>query len=242
MIVDTKKIIADTLEVFSKSPAQREKFSSLTSFVSEEEYKSLHPQFLTPLSIKINCNQFLEEILQFNHCFEQWGTQHIELPRHGLALVNQDGKIKSKDPINGSLYEWNLKYPNNPIIETDCLVPTEIMNINSLQPLRVFDSHWCRSNIFRWDSSAEFKPHIDTVVPSPWIRLWATTDKDGVDVRYADNNGNMIKAEGIENGRVYIIDTSIVHCAKSHRDDVYQLFLAVLPSAINILKDITCQV
>jgi hypothetical protein len=242
MIVDSEKIIADTLEVFNKSPVQRAKFSEITSYVSQEDYKSLHSKFLTPLSIKINCEQFLEEISHFNHYFEQWGTQHIHLPRYGLALVNQDGKLKSKDPINGSLYEWNLKYPDNPIIETDCLIPTDIMNINSLQPLRIFDGHWCRSNIFKWDKSAEFKPHIDTVVPSPWIRLWATTESNGIDVRYADNTGNMIKEEGIERGRIYIIDTSIVHYAASHKDNIYQLFLAILPSAINILKDTKCRV
>jgi len=240
MIVDVKKIISDTLEVFNKSTEQRQRFLDIKSYVSNEDYHDLHKSFLTPLSIKIDCDQFIKEINQYKDHFEQWGTQHTHLPRYGLALVNQDGVLKKKDPVNGSLYEWNIKYPNNPIIETDCLVPTRVMDLDSLSPLRVFDNHWARSNIFKWDSYADFKPHIDTVIPSPWIRLWATTDPLKLNVRYASSTGELISVTNIEPGRLYIIDTSIVHDAHSIGDSVYQLFLSVLPSSINILKELTC--
>jgi len=242
MIVDTEKIISDTLAVFSKSEAQKKKFSEIKSYVSKEDYKILHKDFLTPLPIKIDCKLFFKEIEQYSRHFEQWGTEHTHLPRFGLALVNQDGVLKKQDPINGSLYEWNVKYPDNPIIESDCLVPTEVMTLESLKVLNVFEGHWCRSNIFKWNNSAEFKPHIDTVVPSPWIRLWATTDPDYIDVRYANSQGELVKVKDIEAGRLYIIDTSIVHDAISYSDEVYQFFLSTLPSAINILKDMTCRV
>lgn len=241
MIVDTEKIITDTLKVFSQSSAQQKKFAEITSYVNEKDYKFLHKNFLTALPIKIDCDLFLKEITDYQKYFEQWGTQHTHLPRYGLALVNQDGVLKNNDPINGSLYEWNLKYPNNPIIESDCLVPTKVMNLKSLKVLSVFNGHWCRSNIFKWNNSAEFKPHIDTIVPSPWIRLWATTDSNKLDVRFANSRGEMIKVDNIEPGRVYIIDTSLVHDAVCHSDDVYQFFLSTLPSSINILKDMLCQ-
>lgn len=240
MIIDSKKIISDTLAVFDKSQAQKKKFAEIKSYVSCTDYKNLHRNFLTPLSIKINCDLFLKEIKKYSEHFEQWGTQHTHLPRYGLALVNQNGILKKRDPINGSLYEWNVKYPNNPIIESDCLVPTEVMKLESLDTLSVFNGHWCRSNIFKWDNLAEFKPHIDTIVPSPWIRLWATTDPDKLDIRYANNN-ELVKVHGIERGRVYIIDTSIVHDAVCHNDQTYQFFLSTLPSSINILKDVTCR-
>jgi hypothetical protein len=241
MIVDPEKIIADTLEVFNKSPAQKKKFSEITDYVSTEDYQELHKNFLTPTTIKIDCDLFKNEIEQYQNYFEQWGTQHTHLPRYGLALVNQDGVIKSQDPINGSLYEWNVRYPNNPIIESDCRKSTEVMMLESLKPLAVFDNHWCRSNIFKWHSQAEFKPHIDTVVPSPWIRLWGTTDPNSIEVRYADRTGQLVKVQNIEAGRIYIIDTSVVHDAVSYNDNAYQFFLSVLPSAINILKDVLCQ-
>jgi hypothetical protein len=241
MIVDVEKIISDTKEVFSKSQVQRQKFSEITEYVSEKDYQELHTDFLTPTNIKIDCQLFVKEIEYYREHFEQWGTQHTHLPRYGLALVNQDGLIKNNDPINGSLYEWNVRFPNNPIIESDCRAATEVMQLTSLNNLKVFNGHWCRSNIFKWHTQAEFKPHIDTVIPSPWIRLWGTTDPDGVEIRYARKSGELIKVTNIEAGRIYIIDTSLVHDAVSRNDSVYQFFLSVLPSSINILKELSCR-
>lgn len=241
MIVDSEKIIADTLQAFSNSVAQQKKFFEITDYVSKEEYQQLHPQFLTPTSLKINCDQFFLEVEQYAANFEQWGTQHTHLPRYGLALVNQDGILKKRDPINGSLYEWNVKYPDNPIIESDCNIPTAVMRLPSLTPLHALVNHWCRSNILKWYPSADFKPHIDTIVPSPWIRLWGTTDPDNLEIRYDNGSGTLTKTEGIEAGRIYIIDTSIVHDAVCTGSINYQFFLSVLPSSINILKDMLCQ-
>ena len=62
MKVDSQKIIADTLEVFSKSTAQKEKFSKIKEYISTHDYLELHTNFLTPTTIKINSDQFLKEI------------------------------------------------------------------------------------------------------------------------------------------------------------------------------------
>jgi hypothetical protein len=240
MKVDSLKIIADTLQVFSRSTAQKEKFSKITEYVSIKDYSELHSSFLTPTTIKINSDQFLKEIVIYDSYFEQWGTQHLDLPRYGLALVNLDGILKKHDPINGSLYEWNVNFPDRPIIESDCLIPTPVMELQSLEPLHIFKGHWCRSNILKWAQSADFKPHIDTIIPSPWIRLWGTTNPENVDVRYDNGQGELIKVENIEAGRIYIIDTSIVHTASSANGSTHQFFLSVLPSAINMLKELQC--
>jgi hypothetical protein len=227
-MIDTEKIIADTVAAF-KSSLYR--FKNLST-VSEEEYKQLHTLPLTPLSIKIDCDLFLKEIPTFSNYFYQWGTQHTELPRYGLALVNHDGILRSNDPVNGSLYEWNINHPNRSLIETDFLTPTAVMTMQSLKPLAVFNKYWCRSNILRWGKSAMFAPHIDTIIPSPWLRLWAATNEDIVVNFYVDGK---IITPTIEPGRLYLIDTSLVHDAVSH-NEVYQLFLSVKPEAINILK------
>jgi hypothetical protein len=241
MKVDSQKIIADTLQVFSRSTAQKEKFSKIKDYVSTHDYLELHAGFLTPTTIKINSDQFLKEIATYETHFEQWGTQYLDLPRYGLALVNLDGTLKKNDPINGSLYEWNVKFPESPIIESDCLIPTAVMKLQSLEPLNIFNGHWCRSNILKWEQCADFKPHIDTIVPSPWIRLWGTTNPENVDVRYDNGQGELIKVDNIEAGRIYIIDTSIVHTASSVNGTVHQFFLSVMPSAINMLKEIQCR-
>jgi hypothetical protein len=163
------------------------------------------------------------------------------LPRYGLALVNQDGQIKKQDPINGSLYEWNVRFPDDPIIESDCTTVTEVMKMPSLLPLQILNGHWCRSNILKWYPGAEFKPHVDTVVPSPWIRLWGTSDPTCLEIRYNNGTDTLVKAQNVEAGRIYIIDTSMVHDAVCTDSRVYQFFLSVLPSSINTLKELKCQ-
>ncbi len=240
MKIDSKKITLETQQAFQTSKEQIAKFNLLDSYVSSYEYKSLHKKFLTATTIKIDIELFLDEINLYSDQFQPWGTKHKDIPRYGLALVNQNGMFNENDPINGSLHEWNKLYPSSPIIETDCQKLTDAMSMISLRPLRIFDNHWCRSNILKWHTGAHFKPHIDTVLPSPWLRLWATTDSDNLDIRYDQGDGTLIKFENIEKGRVYIIDTSIVHDAISYSDNVYQLFLSTLPSSINILKEHLC--
>jgi len=240
MIVDAEKIISDTVKVFFSSEEQKKKFSELDQFISIEEYNKIHTDFLVPLDIKIDCELFLQEIKNYDNLFEQWGNEHTHLPRYGLALVNLDGKLKTKDPINGSLYEWNVKNSSNPIIESDCKIPTPVMNMQSLKPLEHFNNYWFRSNILKWGNTAEFKPHIDSIVPSPWLRLWGTTDADNTEVRFWDHQTKTMKAiQGIESGRIYLIDTSKVHDAVS-RKEVYQFFLSVSPAALNIVKELIC--
>lgn len=240
MEINSEKIIADTLHDFQKTATQLEKFSLLKEYVSEDQYKLLHKNFLTPTSIKIDVEQFINEIKIYDKYFQKWGQQHTDIPRYGIALVNKNGSIVTQDPINGSLHEWNKNFPDNPIIETDCQTLTPVIDIHSLKPLRIFDNHWCRSNILKWNKGAHFKPHIDTVIPSPWLRLWATTNADNFEIRYDNGNGILTNFDNVEPGRLYLIDTSLVHDAISNTDDVYQLFLSVLPSSIEILKEHLC--
>jgi len=237
MLVDTNKIIEDTKTAFFSNYIQKEKYASISEFVSETDYKSLHTKPLVPLDIKIDVDLFLSQVVEYQRYFQQWGKQHTELPRQGLALVNQYGHLQDNDPINGSLYEWNVNNPNSPLLETDCLRPTEVLWMSSMDPLRVFKGHWCRSNILLWDKGAEFKPHIDTLLPSPWLRLWGTTSNT-IKLRFAHGN-ELVEHEDIEPGRIYLIDTSIVHDAYCNDEPGLQFFLSVLPSAYKIIKDLS---
>lgn len=232
MLVDETKIISETKSVFD-TPLINSRFQSLDT-ISVEDYHRLHKSPLVPLDVKINVLEFLEEIKDWLPSAEQWGKNHLHLPRKGLALVNRDGVIKANDPINGSLYEWNLTHPDEPIIETDCVTPTSVMFLNSLNPLRVFDGHWCRSNLLIWKEGAEFKPHIDTLIPSYWFRLWGTTSND-IRLRFAHNN-ELIEHPDVEPGRIYLINTAIVHDAYCRKGKGIQFFLSVLPSAKDLIS------
>lgn len=237
-MIDADKIIQDTLKVFTSTPALEKKFNQLKDYVYEDDYKLLHPQPLTKTKLKINVFEFVSEIEKYQTEFVQWGKHNSEQPRYGLALVNQDGKLKgNKDPINGSLYEWNSINQERPIIESDCTTPTEVMDLESLKCLRIFDGHWSRSNILKWQGGAGFTPHIDNVIPCPWLRLWATTNSDVEVGFYNKETKEITPFENIEEGVVYIIDTSIVHNGYLKEGVAYQLFLSIMPSALSILKE-----
>jgi len=233
-MLDAEKIVDDTLNLF------RHEIQNISEFISIDDYEQLHQEFLTPTSIKIDMDILKHDLESYQVFFQQWGQHRSHVPRYGIALVNLDGVLdRTQDPTNGSLYEWSSLNPDKKIIESDCVIPTELINLLSLKPLRVLDDHWCRSNILKWNKGAEFVPHIDNCVPAPWIRLWATSDADNLDLRfYNKKTKSMEKVKSIEEGRVYIIDTSIVHDAKAHNDNIYQLFLSTLPSSTELLKEL----
>jgi len=233
MKIDAESIVKETIDIFEKSGAA-DIYRSCKYLIEDEDYKDLHPSFLTPLDIKIDPDEFNKEILNYQDTFEQWGQDHTHLPRYGAALINQHGTIIKDDPINGSLMAWNRDHPDQPLIETDCQTPTKLLLLKSLAPLDIFKGHWCRSNILKWGETAKFLPHIDTIVPSPWIRLWASMSND-VTLRFHNKETGCLEPVDFELGRLYIIDTSLVHDATATGDGVYQLFLSVLPTARNLI-------
>lgn len=232
MKINAQEIIDETYDVFIKSGFKQVLDNSVT--ISEKDYINLHETFLVPTSIKLDTELLKIQVQQFK--FHQWGKNHTHLPRYGLALVNKTGELIDDDPINGSLMTWNKEHPNSPIIETDCVKPTPVMNISCLNPLKIFDGHWTRSNILKWNEGAKFLPHIDTVVPSMWLRLWMSTE--GLVVRYCDKHSDELKTIEYEPGRVYLIDTSLIHDAYAVKDNVYQLFLSVFTTADSLISSV----
>jgi len=204
-------------------------------FLQKDEYNDLHKDFLTPLDIYIDCNLFQSEIDKFHDSFQKWGNRYPNLPRFSVPLVNSNGRLDNvQDPSLGSLSHWNEDNPDNPLIENDFSTPTSVMNIKSLQPLKIFETYLTRSNILKWYKDAEFKPHIDTQVPTPYLRLWGTTDPTTIELSYFSGDSfNVVK--NIEKGRLYLIDTSIVHIAKATGFN-YQFFISVNSEAWKLIK------
>jgi hypothetical protein len=236
--MDITKIIPNTVKVFS-SPEVKEKMQGLPC-INEEQYRFVHKQFLTPLDIKINVEEFIKDITAYDKFFQPWGGK--KFPRYGIPLVNHNGKHNNEtDPTNGSLTDWNVGHPENKFIETDFRAKTEIINCKSLNPLSIFDGTWCRSNILKWSEGGEFVPHIDAVIPCYWLRLWGTTCTEGFELSYYDSNYRLITVKDIEPGRIYLIDTTLIHQARStHGSSIYQFFISVDPNAINLIKQLLC--
>lgn len=230
-MIDVDSIVTLTKSAFKNNPVLQ------GPTVSIHDYYTVHTDPLVPLTIKIDCEKFLTEIQAFSNYFEPWGKQ-FDLPRYGLALVNRQGVLHNPDRANGSLTEWNRDNPVDTYTELDFQIPTNALTIPSLKSLAVFDSHWCRSNVFKLEAGSLFHPHVDTVVPSPWLRLWATTDAAHTVVRFYNSDTKQMEiVENIESGRIYLIDSSRVHDAQIN-DTVYHLFLSVQPSALNIVKEL----
>lgn len=229
--VDTDKIIKETVEVFKKSTA----IDRLTTFSSlqKKEYNILHKKFLTPTRLIFDVKKFNEEILEFENYFESWGFNKENNLRQGLALVNQTGKLISNDPINGSLMEYNDK-TNCPLLELDCREKTKVFDLSSLKILNSISDKWYRSNVLRWNKTARFVPHIDTLIPSYWIRLWAIDKPENIIMRYW--NKETVEIQNAEPGRIYVIDTSLVHDAVCIDSSCYQLFLSLPIDSYDTLK------
>lgn len=226
------------IKPFLNSPKAIEKLLALPK-IADVDYSALHRAFLTPTSLSFDVDLFVSEICQFESLFVRWGKKYEDTPRYGLPLFNVDGRFRftETDPTMGSLLDWIKEHPDNPILETDCTTATEAYNLKSLQVLKYFDPHFCRSSILKWGASGMFTPHIDVALPAPWFRLWATTS-NYIDLSYWDRQGNKHDCEYIEAGRIYLIDTTLVHEAMwNNRGWVYQLFLSLMPSATSKLYD-----
>ena len=64
MKIDADKIVQDTIDVFEKSSAVNF-YKDCQDLIGGDDYQRLHPQFLTPLNIKIDCERFNKEINQY---------------------------------------------------------------------------------------------------------------------------------------------------------------------------------
>lgn len=233
-MIDPDSIFRLTKNIFESSNAFK---GRSLDFVSEDNYYHLHQRPLTPLKLKFDSEFFSKEIETFENFFEPWGKD-FNYPRFGLALVNQTGSLHREDRANCSLMEWNKNNPSIPLIENDFQHPTPVLKIPSINELKIFEGHWFRSNVFKLEKGSYFQPHIDTIVPSPWLRLWATTNAETNIIRFWDPMQKEMKiVEGIEAGRVYLLDSSLLHDAYYH-DLTYNLFLCLSPKAYPIIESL----
>ena len=202
--------------------------------IDMDEYIEMHPTPLTETDMDIDVNHFLQEIEQYSDKFDQWGPRHTQFPRYGIPLVNMTGSLdENPDPSRMPLDEYFMRYNKEGDIIFDDMIreKTQVCNMSSLSPLHKIFPHLTRSAILKWDIMGHFKPHIDVVLPAPILRLWGTTSTNIVlkmDRKVINN---------IKPGKIYLIDTSLIHEAFATADGVYQFFLSCDIAAKDILKE-----
>lgn len=177
------------------------------NYISKNDYEKLHEYKLQPLSIKIDVDNFLSEIIKFDEYFRPWGDKYNDLPRYGLPLINENGKLNNEiEPACWPLDRYNFivkqKYEDTPenfiefynnvknnnidnlITELHFKNKTPALDIPSLTPLNDIKKYMTRSCILKWGKMANFKPHFDTWHPVKWLRLWGTTSPEKMYLRY----------------------------------------------------------
>lgn len=220
--------------------------------LSLEEYLEFHPNWLQPIDIKLDVDVFEKSMHEYRYAFRRWGVKHTEYPRYGAPLVNMNGEMfNNPEPVCYPLDQWNDGVPQDEKIwDTMVKTPTEMLSDPCFDPLNPLKQYMLRSCILKWHNTGHFKPHTDTWIPSEIIRLWGTNDPDNCVLRFDRNSkrgsprevmgadSDLVRVENVEAGRLYIIDTHVIHDAAAIGDNVFQFFIALSSDAKDTLQEL----
>lgn len=219
--------------------------------LNQEQYESFHLENLQPLDICIDVDLFEKQMEEYKYAFRRWGIKHTKYPRYGAPLVNLNGEMfNNPEPVCYPLDQWNGALPQeeriyDPMITT----PTEMLSASCFDPLEPLKPFMYRSAILKWHKTGHFKPHTDTDIPSDIIRLWGTNDPANMLLQFDKNRTRahpfdvpntefeLEPATQVEAGRLYIIDTHVIHDAHALGDNVFQFFIALSTDSIDVLKE-----
>ena len=221
--------------------------------LSKEEYINFHPTVLQKTNMKFDVSVFYSVMTAYKFAFKTWGREKQHMKRYGLPLINENGSLlNNPEPVCYPLDEWNRNNPNNRLLDRDFITPTEVLNNSVFDIMEPIKKYMLRSAILRWDEESFFWPHVDTWFPSPILRLWGTTEPDIVKIQFdkqlrrAEKPSNVKEMNPqvedftdfeIEAGRLYIIDTSIIHAARTCSNTIgYQFFIALHTDCLEDLK------
>lgn len=221
--------------------------------IQENEYLKLHTSVLVPLNIKFDVEQFQKTMEKYQYAFRRWGETHYDKNRFGLALVNKNGDLfNNPEPTCYPLDQWNNKLPfEQRSTDLDFKTFTPVMNEECFNVLDILKPYMVRSCILKWYENSMFYTHSDTSIPSRTIRLWGTNDPLNVKLRFdkynrrcnpADVSSNEFELVDtdieVEAGRLYIIDTNIVHDARSFTNETYQFFFALAEESYETIENL----
>jgi hypothetical protein len=201
-----------------------------------EKYKNLYKNKIISTKIKFDVNLFEKTMEKYSAYFKMWSDNRKDIMhlRFGLPLVNVTGNYDDDfDCTIGPLDYYNKNNPGSELWETDIITPTKILDEECFSVLDPIKPFLLRSSILKWYKNANFLPHYDTVVPSPWFRFWGTTNPSSIKLRFQypessnPNQGKYYECENAEAGRLYLIDTSIYHDAVCLGKMGYQFFISV---------------
>lgn len=189
-------------------------------------------EYLRPLDIQINLDQFHRDIDKYKTYFRRWGKNHLQYPRYGISLVNLTGNIHDDvDPACWPLDEWQRHNPRCWYTDHDFKRSTIVLSEPCFDPITCLKTHMLRSNILLWHNTGHFKPHIDMLKGRiDHLRLWGVSS-DKYKLYYQDS-----EYKNWQPGQLYLIDVTSRHWAEATADDVYTFFIAVDLTAQKIIE------
>jgi len=225
-----------------------------------DDYCELHTSPLIPLDIKIDIDSFHTTMEKYKFAFRRWGQDHLDKQRFALPLVNLSGRLD--DNPDKSLIPLDKLNDNQQekLWDSDFKHFTPAMNESCFDTLDTIKPYMIRSSILKWYNGSLFYPHIDTWFPSPILRLWGTDNPEDMHLRFTKSqqrsawnetspgvfiepeftveeaSKNLVRIEGVEAGRLYLIDTAITHDALAYNDNVYQFFIALNINSLETVR------
>lgn len=188
-----------------------------------------------PLNIKINCDQFIQEIDEYKNDWVDY-LPRTDRPnnRKSLVLTNLPGKTHKDNP---SLAQASYA-ANRRLSETEFSSPTEIYN--HCQSLKPFLDSWQplgRTFLVKSDIGGYFVPHRDhPSMPRDVFRLIVFLNNCGpYDYDWLMDHKKMY----IEHGRVYYVNTRHTHRTISWVNDSIHLILNVPMNSANVARVIS---
>lgn len=184
-----------------------------------------------PLSIKIDTNQFSQEIEQFKNDWTDYLPRADRSNnRKGLTLTSYPGMHHSETP---SLPEIRRRFGSH-IIETDICEPTEVYRkCESLHPILNLFPSLGRSFLIQSNMGGYFVPHRDHPQLNRDVFRVIAFIKNCK--RYEFDFLFENQCLEIEEGRAYVVNTRKCHRTMSFVDDSIQMVLNVPLNLRNVL-------
>lgn len=175
----------------------------------------------TSLNIKVNANELLKELEQFEDKWAPYNSHKDFIKREGLCIINEDG-VNKQGPALESLTDWNREHGTN-WSELDFNISTPVYENTMLKDvLKDLRSECYRSHFIKLPPGGYFPPHRDFSMDAFRVIM-------PVRVCNPPETRFMIEDRTLhwEHGRFYIINTLKEHTLFNASDGLDSIWLVL---------------
>lgn len=169
------------------------------------------------LNIRTETTNIINDLKFFDNDWSQYNTLRPEIPRQGLCVINEKGKIGPGPALN-SIPQWNKMY-NTSFNELQFDKPTEVFNAskNIQNLMKDCLSFSVRTHFLKLLPGGYFPPHRDSNKRNPvtFRAIVPIVNVDPPRVRF------MIEDKTLhwKTGRMYIVNTNLEHTLMNYSNE-----------------------